>query len=106
MHHTLGTGFLKKVYANARAHGLGRANSLGRAAALHDVTYDNVVVGQCVSDLLVDGIILVEPKTVRTLDDIHMAQCLNYLMATALNLCLLLIFGTPRLQIKRLVMDL
>jgi GxxExxY protein len=34
------------------------------------------------------------------------AQCLNYLRATGLHLCLLLNFGNPRLEIKRIVLDL
>ena len=65
------------------------------------VTYDNVVAGQYCVDLLVEQTLLVELKTVRALDDGHRAQCLNYLKATGLPLCLLLNFGKPRLEIKR-----
>ena len=43
----------------------------------------------------------VELKAAKALDDIHLAQCLNYLKATGLRLCLLLNFGQSRLQIKR-----
>ena len=39
-------------------------------------------------------------------DDIHRAQCLSYLQATGLHLCLLLNFGKPRLEIKRIVLVL
>ncbi|MFI4983124.1 MAG: GxxExxY protein [Nevskiales bacterium] len=42
-------------------------------------------------------------KAVKGLDDIHRAQCLNYLKATGLHLCLLINFGRPRAEIKRLV---
>ena len=41
-------------------------------------------------------------KTVKALDDAHRAQCVNYLKATGLPPCLLLTFGKPRLEIKRL----
>ena len=67
------------------------------------VRYDGVIVGEYTTDLLVEDTVLVELKAVKALDDIHLAQCLNYLKATDLRLCLLLNFGQPRLQIKRVV---
>jgi GxxExxY protein len=45
-------------------------------------------------DLLVEEAVLVELKVARGLDDVRPAQCLNYLRATGLHLCLLLNFGT------------
>ena len=100
---TLGHGFLEKVYENALAHEL-RKNGLAveqqKAIKVH---YDGVVVGDYVADLLVQGTILVELKAVRALDDIHVAQCLNYLKTAGLKVCLLFNFGTPKVQIKRLM---
>jgi GxxExxY protein len=55
------------------------------------------------ADLLVQNEVLVELKVVKGLDNMHMAQCLNYLMATGLKVCLLLNFGIPKVQIRRLV---
>jgi GxxExxY protein len=52
---------------------------------------------------LVEDLLLVELKTVKALDDAHRIQCTNYLNATGLRLCLLLNFGKPRLEIKRVV---
>ena len=46
-----------------------------------------------------------ELKAIRTLDLVHLSQCLNYLKATGLHVCLLLNFGTPKVQIRRLVRD-
>ena len=66
------------------------------------VRYDDVVVGDYVADLIVEENVLVELKATKTIDQIHMAQCLNYLKATGLRLGLLINFGTPRIQIKRL----
>ena len=57
-------------------------------------------------DLLVEHIVLVELKVAKGIDEIHLAQCLNYLKATGLHLCLLLNFGKPRLEIKRIVLGL
>jgi GxxExxY protein len=64
-----------------------------------------VIAGAYSADLLVENAVLVELKSVRTLDAIHSAQCLNYLKATGLQVCLLLNFGSPRLVIKRFVND-
>jgi GxxExxY protein len=48
-------------------------------------------------------LIIVEAKAVKGLDDIHLAQCLNYLKATKRSLCLLLNFGQARVEVKRIV---
>ncbi len=71
----------------------------------HDITvhYDGVVVGSYKVDMLVEDAVLVELKPVRVLDANHVAQCVNYLKAPRLSLCLLLKVGTPRLEIRRLV---
>ena len=54
-------------------------------------------------DLLVQNEVLVELQAVKSLDHIHVAQCLNYLKATQFKVRLLLTFGTPRVQIRWLV---
>lgn len=66
--------------------------------------YDGVAVGEYVADLLVEDVLLLELKAVKQLDGIHEAQCLNYLKATGLKTCLLLNFGNPKMQIKRLIL--
>jgi len=100
---TLGHGFLEKVYENALAHELRKAGIAVEQQKAIAVRYRGVVVGDYVADLLVHDAILVELKAVRALDDIHVAQCLNYLKATGLKVCLLFNFGTPKIQIKRLI---
>ncbi len=100
----LGTGFLEKVYENALAHELRKAGLQVRQQVGVAVHYDGVVVGEYSADLLVEDTVIVELKAIRTLDPVHVAQGLNYLRATGLPLCLLLNFGTPRLQIRRLVL--
>jgi GxxExxY protein len=67
------------------------------------VRYEGFVVGDFVADLLVERSILVELKAVNALDKSHYAQCLNYLKATDLKLCLLINFGTQKIQIKRII---
>ena len=103
---TLGVGFLEKVYENALAHEL-RATGLAVVQQSSvKVYYDGAVVGEYYPDLLVDGALLVELKAVAALDNVHRMQCTNYLKATGLRLCLLLNFGKPRLEIKRVAHDL
>ena len=101
---TLGAGFLEKVYENALAHELRKHGLLVSQQTPLTVQYDEVVVGQYVADLVVADQILVELKAAKSLDEIHMAQCLNYLKATGLPICLLINFGRPKIQIKRFVM--
>jgi GxxExxY protein len=100
---TLGSGFLEKVYENALAHEL-RKQGLN-VASQHPlkVYYDGVVVGEYWADLLVEEQVIVELKTVKALDEVHMAQCLNYLRASGLPVCLLINFHKPRVEIKRII---
>jgi GxxExxY protein len=100
----LGHGFLEKVYENA--HELRKAGLVVAQQRAINVCYDGVTVGEYVIDLLVEGEVLVEIKTVRVLDDVHSAQCLNYLKATGHRLCLLINFAKPRVEIRRIVRDL
>jgi GxxExxY protein len=44
----------------------------------------------------------VELKAAKTLEKIHLAQCLNYLKGSKLRVCLLINFGTPKVQVKRI----
>jgi GxxExxY protein len=100
---TLGAGFLEKVYETALAHELRKARLEVRQQSPVIVYYDGLVVGEYVADLLVENEILVELKAVKTLDSIHMAQCMNYLKATKLRVCLLINFGSPRIEVKRII---
>jgi GxxExxY protein len=100
----LGNGFLEKVYENALTHELRKMNLKVEQQPAIPVHYDSVVVGEYLADLLVDERVLVELKAVKALEDIHKAQCLHYLKATGKEICLLINFGTPRVQIKRIVM--
>jgi len=53
---------------------------------------------------LVEERIVVELKAIKALGEAHWAQCLNYLKATRLQLCLLINFGKPRIEIKRIAL--
>ncbi len=68
-----------------------------------DVRYREEIVGEYMADLIVDDRIVVELKAVSCLEAAHTAQCLNYLRATRIRFAILLNFGRPRLEVRRIV---
>jgi GxxExxY protein len=100
---TLGCGFLEKVYHNALAHELHKQGLKVEPERPIVIKYDGVVVGDYVADILVEDVVLVEVKAIKAFDDVHSAQCMNYLRATGLTVCILANFGTPKVGIKRIV---
>ncbi len=100
---TLGAGFLEKVYENALAHQLRKDGMKIEQQRPIKVYYDNLVVGEYFADLIAEGTVIVELKAVKNIEDIHLAQTLNYLKVTGLKLGLIINFGKPRVEIKRVV---
>ena len=98
----LGVGFLEKVYENALTHELRKKGMAVRQQWPVAVRYDGVVVGDYVADLVVEDRVLVELKVAKAIDQAHVAQALNYLKATGLTTCLILNFGSARVDVKRL----
>ena len=94
---------MEKVYERALAHEIQRAGLAVKEQRPIKVWYDGVQVGDHVADLFVAGEVLIELKAVKALDETHLAQCMNYLKATGLKICLLINFGRPKVQIKRVV---
>jgi GxxExxY protein len=100
---TLGNGFLEKVYENALALELRKCGLQAQQQHGIQVRYDGKIVGDFAADLLIEGKVIIELKATKALDDAHTAQCLNYLKATGLSVCLLINFGKPRTEIRRIV---
>jgi GxxExxY protein len=103
---TLGSGFLEKVYENAFAYEMVNSGLKVSQQYPIQVKYEGIPVGDYTADLLVEDCVLVELKTVKQIDDIHLAQCMNYLKATGFNICLLFNFANRRLEFKRIVQNL
>ena len=101
---SLGCGFLEKVYENALALELEARELRVVQQAPVDVKFRERVVGRYFADLLVEGSLVVEVKSVREFDPAHEAQCINYLRASGLGVCLLLNFAKPRLAFRRIVL--
>jgi len=102
----LGAGFLEKVYENTLAYELRNAGVAVSQQHGMAVKYQGIVVGEYAVDTLVENRLMVELKAVKALDDVHSAQCLNYLKALGLHLCLLINFGKPRIDVKRIALGL
>ena len=102
VYNTLGYGFLEAVYQNALAVTLSKRGHQVEARRPVDVYFEGIVVGNYFADLVVDGAVIVELKSVEALCDAHEAQLLNYLRATNIEVGLLLNFG-PQPQVKRKV---
>ncbi|MBA2586787.1 MAG: GxxExxY protein [Chthoniobacterales bacterium] len=101
VHRELGPGFLESVYEEALAVEFalrGIAFVRQKPVALF---YKDHQIGEHRLDFLVDGLIVVELKAIRTLEDIHFAIGRSYLKATGLQDGILLNFATAPLTIKR-----
>jgi GxxExxY protein len=93
VYNTLGYGFLEKIYENALVHELTKQGWRVQPQWPIQVYYDGLLLGDYVADLLVEECVIVELKAVDNLHPQHVAQLLNYLKATHIEVGLLLNFG-------------
>ena len=99
----LGCGFLEKVYENAMVVALKNAGLQVEQQRHFPVFFQGVQVGDYIADLVVEGKVILELKAVKNFDDVHSAQCINHLRCAALDVCLLMNFAKPKVEIKRFV---
>src|SRR3954466_7599330 len=85
-------GLDEKVYENALVVELRLRGHKVDQQRVFDVFYENQRVGRGVPDLIVDGLIVVDPKVVRAFDENHVATMIGYLAITGLDLAILLNF--------------
>ena len=105
IHSYLRNGHLEKVYENCLVHRLQkRGISLQRQYPVDVYDEDGTPIGHFVADLLVQDELLVELKACLTLVPEHTAQILGYLRGCRLRHGLLINFGAPKLQIKKLIL--
>jgi GxxExxY protein len=103
VHNQIGCGFLEKIYENALRIELTSAGLEVLQQVPCRILYERTVVGEYVADLVVENSVIVEIKACEGIAPAHKAQAINYLAASGLNVALLLNFGRPRLEIRRLV---
>ncbi|EWY39527.1 GxxExxY protein [Skermanella stibiiresistens SB22] len=100
---TLGHGFLENVYKNALALEIEAAGLFVRKEQPFPAHYRDNQVGLYIADLVVDNTVIVELKATAVLTPVHLSQVLNYLKACRLPVGLILNFGQPRLEVKRVM---
>ena len=100
----LGVGFLEKVYENALLVELRKRGLEAESQVPVKVKYKGTEVGEYFADIVVENQVIVELKSVDSLQKIHEAQLLNYLKATGYKVGLLVNFTHPKAEIKRFVL--
>lgn len=107
VHKFLGNGFQEVIYQRALAHELNQVRLNFVREIEQSIFYKELKepIGTRRADFVVEGKVLVELKAVIKLEDVHMAQALNYLKAYKLEIGLLINFGSKSLEFKRLILS-
>jgi len=98
----LGSGFLESVYKNSMVIALRAKGLKVETERQITVNFRGQQVGQFYADLFVNDKVIVELKAVSALAPEHSAQTINYLKATGIEVGLLINFGHPKIEYKRL----
>ena len=106
VYNRMGFGFLESVYQNCLTIELAKQNLKAEQQKEIVVHYDDQVVGRFRADVVVENQILIELKSVSRLNKAHEVQLVNYLVATGMNIGLLINFGETKVEVKRKVRDL
>lgn len=101
----LGAGFSEKVYEKALMIELKNQGLDSKAQQSLTVLYKNEIVGEYVTDIVVDKKVVLELKAISKITSVHEAQILNYLKATGLKVGLLINFTYPKASVKRYVLS-
>ncbi len=106
VYNELGFGFLESIYEKCLMIELRKKGIKAESQAAIVVRYDDEVVGAFTADIVVEGTIIVELKSVRRMALSHEIQLVNYLVATGRDVGLLLNFGQNKVEVKRKVREL
>ena len=102
IHNTLGNGFQEVIYQRCLAIELEKAGLVFSREQEMPIYYEDVQVGTRRADFVVENKVIVELKALIQLEDVHLAQALNYLQAYKIDKGLLINFGAKSLEVKRL----
>jgi GxxExxY protein len=103
IHKTLGPGFLEAIYKNAMIYELMTRGMKVEIEKPLPVNYKGQLLGEYFADLVVADQIILELKAISSIAKAHEAQAMHYLAATGLKLAIIINFGAPSLQYKRIV---
>ncbi len=102
VHSALGNGYQEVIYQNALAIELRKSKIDFLREKEMPIYYDGEEIGTRRADFLIENKVIVELKAKIKLEDVHLAQGLNYLVAYNMDKGLLLNFGAKSLEVKRL----
>ena len=102
VHNALGNGFQEVIYQRWLAIELEKQKITFLREKTMAIYYEDRAVGKRRADFIVENRVLIELKAVIKLEDVHLAQGLNYLQAYQIEKGLLINFGSPGLEVKRL----
>ena len=102
VHNTLGNGFQEVIYQRCLAIELDKIGLEFLREEEMPIYYDSIQVGTRRADFIIANQVLVELKAMVKLEDVHLAQGLNYLTAYQIEKGLLINFGATSLEVKRL----
>ena len=106
IHRYLRHGHREQIYENALVHRLRKQGiSVAQQPEIRVFDEDGTVLGSLKPDLLIEAQLICEIKGVRTIIDEHIAQLLGYLRASQLEHGLLINFGGPRLEVRKLILS-
>ncbi|HEX9060533.1 MAG TPA: GxxExxY protein [Clostridia bacterium] len=103
VHNKLGNGFQEVIYQRCLAIELQKEGLSFEREAERAIYYDGIEVGTRRVDFIVENKAMVELKAIIDLEDVHLAQAINYLEAYGFEIGLLINFGSRKLQFKRLI---
>lgn len=103
VHRHLGNGFQEVVYQRALSIELNMNNLKHEREKEMPLKYKSFDIGKRRVDFFVMNKIMVEIKAVKQLEDVHLAQAINYLEAYGMKIGLLINFGSTSLQFKRVM---
>ena len=101
VHNTLGNVFQEFIYQRCLAIELEKASISFQREQEHDIFYEGLQVGTRRADFVVEDQVIVELKALVNLEDVHLAQAKNYVMAYDKSIGLLINFGARSLEFKR-----
>jgi GxxExxY protein len=104
VHQTLGTGFLEIVYKDALEYEFRKANIMYEREKEYTVNYKDIVLShRFYADFIVLDKIILEIKSAAAIADAHIAQAINYCKVSNNKLALIVNFGLPQVNYKRIV---
>jgi GxxExxY protein len=102
VHNTLGNGFQEVIYQRCLALELEKAGLGFERESEHVIYYEGVEVGTRRADFIVENEVVVEIKALIKLENVHLAQAKNYVVAYDKKVGLLINFGAQSLEFKKL----